>query len=106
MCQSVEETAQSVQSNILIHSCEVTSDCHGVRCLISAVGQTIFLETIILPCEGALAVVVEDQNLVPVSRQVFYRTESRYINVQGYSVRADVILEKNDYSMVVEVSCK
>ena len=53
MCKSLEQTAQSVQMNNLVHTCETSAGCTGVRCLISALGQTGYVETIILPCQQA-----------------------------------------------------
>ena len=104
MCESLTETAQGVHPNNLIHSCETNSNCDGVRCLISAVGQTGYVETIVLPCEGALDVMAEDQDFNVVSREVFYQTESRNVAIGGYSIRADVTIIHRDYSMDVAVS--
>ena len=106
MCKSLEQTAQSVQMNNLVHTCETSAGCTGVRCLISALGQTGYVETIILPCQQALDVLVEDESFTPVSRQVFYRTESRNLNIRGNSICSDVTIIPRDYSMDIAVSSK
>ena len=62
------------------------------------------MEVIILPCDYALEVVVEDANLNHLYSTIFNETGNRDLLIDGTTIGTDVVIIPGSYSMNISVS--
>ena len=104
MCASVQHLAKISGHNFIVNECTANQACDGVRCLLGILGDTYYLEMIVLPCEDALEILVEDSNLEGIDSFRFNQSEIRDIMVEGFSLTVNMTLIRRDYSMFIRVS--
>ena len=103
MCDSLADAAEGATHPLIEPRCFTNERCDGVRCELDIFGTIYFLEVVILPCQNALALLVEDSSLQVLHTSVFNRTGTRNIQVGIVTVEAEVVIVPHDYSMDVQV---
>ena len=109
MCQSLQDlAAQAVQvggTNFNIEpECQTNQECNGVVCELDIFGSVFYLETIILPCDYAVDVVVRDSERQAIFMSVYNRTEIHMISIGIFTTSLYVEIVPHPYSMEVSVS--
>ena len=104
MCSSLEDLAVRSGGTLLEPECRTNQQCNGVICEIDAFGDVYYIENIILPCDYAVDVVIEDSSGQPTFVAVFNRTESHPIVVGSLNLILNVEIIRHSYSMEISVS--
>ena len=106
MCQSLQDlAAQAVQADIDIEpECQTNQECNGVVCELDIFGSVYYLESIILPCDYAVDVVVRDSQRQAIFMSVYNRTEIHMISIGIFTTSLYVEIVPHPYSMEVSVS--
>lgn len=103
MCSSLQHLASISGHNDIETECNTNEACDGVRCQLNIIGNIFYLETIVLPCEDALEIVVEDSRLTEIESFRFNQSERRNIVVSGFPLTVDMTLIRREYSMFLRV---
>ena len=78
--------------------------CNGVICEIDIFGNVYYIENIILPCDYAVDVVIEDSQGRPTFMTIYNRTQSHPIDIGLFTATLYVEIVRHDYSMEISVS--
>ena len=103
MCASLADIAQRATHPLIEPQCSTNDDCDGVYCELDIFGARFYLEVVVLPCQNALSVLVEDSSRQVLYSSVFDRTETRLVQISGFSLPIEVRITPHDYSMDVQV---
>ena len=107
MCESLRDLAANTMHSFLVPTCSAnrdTDDCNGVRCSVFTLGGLYYIEGVILPCDNAVELIVEDSNLDPIFTTVFNESGHRPLVVDGYSIEVNSTIIPREYSMDIAVS--
>jgi hypothetical protein len=104
MCQSLQDLAAKAGGTGFEPQCETNANCTGIECELDLFGLVFYLETIVLPCDYAVDVVVRDPQGRPTLMSVYNRTEAHTIYIGFISTSLYVEIVRHPYSMEVSVS--
>lgn len=104
MCRSLEDLADSTSDSIFVSSCATNQNCDGIRCEVHVLSTTNYAEIVILPCDNAVELIVEDENFQHLHTTIINETGSRYLIIGNALIRSDVVIIPGDYSMNISVS--
>ena len=104
MCNSLQELAGNATHTVVVPSCATNQDCDGVRCTLQELGFTFHIELIVLPCDYAIQLVVQDGELSTIFSAVFNETGRRRLVILGVSIWVDAVIVARDFTMDVSVS--
>ena len=106
MCEALTELADLATHPLLDEDdCMTNEACDGVRCELNVFGLVFYLEFVIESCIGAVNLLVEDSSGNVLHSSEFNQTDTRPIQVGPYTLQSEVIIENQDYSMEVQVTC-
>ena len=74
--------------------------------MFNTLGGMYFVEGVILPCDNAVDIVVEDSDLDPIFMTIFNESDWRQLNINGYMVWVNSTIVQREYSMDIAVSWK
>ncbi len=103
MCESLRDLALNARHSVFVPSCATNEACNGVRCRVSTFGTTFYIEGVILPCDTAVDLVVENSNLEPIFDTVFNESGQRILDVSGFLITVNATIIPHEYSMDIEV---
>lgn len=104
MCESLSLLASESGGTLLEPECYTNDRCNGVICELDIFGNVFYMESIILPCEYAVDVVIRDSNRQPTFMSYYNRTEVHVIDLGLFSANLYVEIIRRNYSMDVSVS--
>ena len=104
MCTSLQDLADKAGGTAIEPSCQTNDQCDGVICELDIFGSVYYLESIILPCQYAVDVVVRDSQRQALFTSLYNRTETHTINLGIISTSLYVEIVPHLYSMEVSVS--
>ena len=104
MCQSLQNLATKAGSTVVEPECLTNTECNGIVCELDIIGSVFYLESIILPCDYAVDVVVRDSQRRALFMSVYNRTETHTISIGIFSASLYVEIVRHPYSMEVSVS--
>jgi hypothetical protein len=104
MCSSLTDVAQQATHPGIEPECSTNDDCDGVYCELDILGARYYLEIIVLPCQNALDVLVEDSSRRVLHADVYDRNETRFFSIGIVPLSNEVIIIPYEYSMDVQVS--
>lgn len=104
MCRSLTDLADNVRQTSYIPSCVTNDDCNGVLCLVTIPSGRYYIEIVILPCDNAVELVVEDSNFAHLFSTVLNETGSQDLLIGGSTIGSNVVIIPGDYSMNFSVS--
>lgn len=105
MCESVMTLASNTDHTSLSPTCSANADCDGVNCLLLVAGGTYYVETLILPCNDSIELVVRDSRRQVLFTTIFNETGVRPLVIGFVTVTVDATIISRNYSMDVRVSC-
>ena len=103
MCDSLADLAQRATHPLIEPQCSTNQRCDGVRCELDILGTVYFLETVVLPCQNALSLLVEDSSGGVLHSSVFNRSETRSLQIGIFSLPTEVVILHHEYSMDIQV---
>ena len=103
MCDSLADLAQRATHPSIEPECSTNERCDGVLCELDIFGTVYYLEIIVLPCQNALALLVEDSSGGVLHTSVFNRTETRSLSIGILSLPTEVVIDPREYSMDIQV---
>ena len=103
MCESLTDLAVSSHPSFLIPSCSTNDPCDGVRCEVFTGGDTYYIEGVILPCESAVELIVEDEDLEQIFSTRFNESGRRDIVIAGFPITVNSSIIPREYSMDIAV---
>ena len=104
MCQTLQDLATKAGSTVVEPECQTNTECSGVVCELDILGSVFYLESIILPCDYAVDVVVRDSQRQALFMSVYNRTETHTISIGTLSASLYVEINRHPFSMEVSVS--
>ena len=104
MCQTLQDLATKAGSTVVEPECQTNTECSGVVCELDILGSVFYLESIILPCDYAVDVVVRDSQRQALFMSVYNRTETHTISIGILSASLYVEINRHLFSMEVSVS--
>ena len=104
MCSSLDDLAGLAVHSVVEPDCRTNTDCNGIRCELDFGILLYYVELVVLPCENATELVIEDRNLQPLHATNFTsQTGTQSFTINGLPLTARAVIEVFDYSMVVQV---
>ena len=104
MCQSLQNLSTRAGGSDLEPECQTNPECNGIVCELDIFGSVFYLETIVLPCDYAVDVVIRDSQRQPTFMSVYNHTETHTISIGSFSAPLYVEIVPHPYSMEVYVS--
>ena len=104
MCQSLQNLSTRAGGSDFEPECQTNPECNGIVCELDIFGSVFYLETIVLPCDYAVDVVIRDSQRQPTFMSVYNRTEIHTVNIGSFSAPLYVEIVPRPYSMEVYVS--
>ena len=104
MCSSLTDLASKSGGTLLEPECHTNERCDGIVCELDIFGNVFYIESIILPCDYAVDVVIEDSSGQPTFMSVYNRTEAHVIDLGFFSTNLFVEIIRHNYSMEISVS--
>ena len=84
--------------------CNTNENCDGIRCQLRIVGSTFYVEIVVLPCENAIDLRVEDGSFAVLHTTRFTQSGLRTIVIRGISLQVNGTIIARDYSLLIGVS--
>lgn len=106
MCASLADLAQQATHPLIEPRCSTNDLCDGIYCELDIFGSRYYLEIVVLPCQNALSILVEDSSRQVLYTSVFNRTETRSIQIGIFSLPTEVRITPYNYSMDIQVKKK
>ena len=104
MCDSLRDLADQATHPGIQPECSTNELCDGVRCEFDIFGAVYYLEIIVLPCQNAVSLLVEDSSRQVLHISVFNQTATRPIPIGFLTLQTEVFIVPHDYSMEVQVA--
>ena len=107
MCESLRDLAANTMHSFLVPTClanQNTDNCTGVRCNVFTLGGVYYIEGVVLPCDNAVELIVENSNLDPIFTTVFNESGHRPLVIDGYMIEVNSTIIAQEYSLQVAVS--
>ena len=104
MCSSLQDLAAKAGGTLVEPECRTNQQCNGVVCEVDIFTYMFYLESIILPCDYAVDVVVRDSQMQPILMTIYNRTDVHFISLGPFTTRLYVEIVRHAYSMEVSVS--
>ena len=104
MCSSLQDLAAKAGGTEIEPECRTNNQCNGVICELDIIGSVYYIESIILPCQYAVDVVVRDSQRQAIFMSVYNRTETHSISIGILTTSLYVEIVRHAYSMEVSVS--
>ena len=104
MCSSLADLAQRATHPVIEPQCSTNERCDGVYCELDIFGAVYYLEVVILPCQNAISILVEDSSRQVLHTSVFNRNETRSISIGLIPLTTEVVIIPYEYSMDVRVN--
>lgn len=104
MCHSLQVLAANARAPPIEPECHTNQECNGIVCELDILGFVFYLESIILPCESAVDVVVRDSQNQALFMSVYNRTETHSLSFGIFTISLFVKIVRHNYSMEVSVS--
>ena len=104
MCQSLQNLTTKAGSTVIEPECQTNMECNGIVCELDILGSVFYLESIILPCDYAVDVVVRDSQRQALFMSVYNHTETHTISIGILSASLYVEINRHPFSMEVSVS--
>ena len=105
MCDALGHLAEQATHPGVEPECSTNDLCNGVLCELNIIGAVYYLEIIVLPCQNAVSLLVEDSSRRVLHMSVFNQTATRPIPIGFLTLQTQVILVPHNYSMEVQVRC-
>ena len=104
MCSSLSDLATQSGHTVIEPECLTNQQCNGVICQMNLFHNVFYFENIILPCNYAINVIIQDAQFQPTYVTFYNRTESQPILVGFFPMTLYVEILRLTYSMEISVS--
>ena len=104
MCSSLSDLATQSGHTVIEPECLTNQQCNGVICQMNLFHNVFYFENIILPCNYAINVIIQDAQFQPTYVTFYNRTESQPILLGFFPMTLYVEILRLTYSMEISVS--
>ena len=92
------------EESSVVYDYTVNDECNGIQAEVGIIFYTYYLEVVVLPCDKAVEIVIEDDSKEPLYIAIYNKSESQTVDAGGYYIDITVVIIPSEYTMDVSVS--